>query len=288
MHAAVDDVHHRHRQDVGVGAADVAVQRDLQLVGGGLGDGQADAEDGVGAEAGLVVGAVELDQRGVDRPLLEARRAPRSSSAISPLTNADGAWHALAAVAVAAVAQLDRLVLAGGRAGRHRGPAPRAAVQQHLDLDRRVAPGVEDLAAHQLHDLAHRIDDRSRAPPREPAAHGPPTHRQAGDRHGRQQGHRQGGGADAGRRGLRRGHRRPHRVGARGDGRRARRRHRPRRPRRSRSTPARTPRCGRWWRRPPSALGGVDILVNSAAKPMGQAPPPKLRRRHRRRCSGTT
>ena len=69
--AAVDDVHHRHRQDVGVGAADVAVQRQLQLVGGGLGDGEADAEDGVGAEPGLVVGAVELDQRGVDEPLVE-------------------------------------------------------------------------------------------------------------------------------------------------------------------------------------------------------------------------
>ena len=34
------------------------------------------------------------------------------------------------------------------------------------------------------------------------------------------------------------------------------------------------------------ALGGVDILVNCAARPAGQAPPPEARRHHRRRCLG--
>ena len=71
VHAAVHDVHHRHWQHVGVRAADVAVQRDVQLVGGRLGDRQADAEDGVGAESGLVVGAVEVAQHGVDHALVE-------------------------------------------------------------------------------------------------------------------------------------------------------------------------------------------------------------------------
>ena len=85
MHATVDDVHHRHGQHVGVDTADVAVQRQLQLIGRRLGDGEAGAEDGVGAEAGLVVGAVEVEQRLVDQPLIE-RLGPRSSSAISPLT----------------------------------------------------------------------------------------------------------------------------------------------------------------------------------------------------------
>ena len=80
--AAVDDVHHRHGQHVGVGAADVAVQRQLQLVGGRPGDGEAGAEDGVGAEAGLVVGAVEVEQGLVDEPLVErlAARAARRRS----------------------------------------------------------------------------------------------------------------------------------------------------------------------------------------------------------------
>ena len=56
---------------MGVGAADVAVERQLDLVGGGRGDGQRHAEDGVGAEAALVVGAVEVEQDAVDLALVE-------------------------------------------------------------------------------------------------------------------------------------------------------------------------------------------------------------------------
>src|SRR5699024_11352435 len=68
--AAVEDVHHRHRQDVGVGPADVLVQRHAGGVGGGAGHGQGHTEDGVGSDGALVRGAVELDHRGVDVPLL--------------------------------------------------------------------------------------------------------------------------------------------------------------------------------------------------------------------------
>ena len=48
--AAVENVHHRHRQDVGVAAADIAVQRQVDGRGGGLGHGQRNAKNGVGAE----------------------------------------------------------------------------------------------------------------------------------------------------------------------------------------------------------------------------------------------
>ena len=101
--------------------------------------------------------------------------------------------------------------------------------------------------------------------------------RQAGDRHGRQQGHRQGRGADAGRRGLRRRRSPPAPAStleetaveiAAATGRARHADHR--RHRRGRVG------AGAGGRRPPSALGGVDILVNSAAKPLGQSPPPKL------------
>ena len=69
--AAVEHVHHRHRQHVRVRAADVAVQRQAQLVGRGLGHRQRHAEDGVGPEAGLVVGAVEVEHLLVDLALVE-------------------------------------------------------------------------------------------------------------------------------------------------------------------------------------------------------------------------
>ncbi len=79
VRAAVEDVHHRHRQQVGVGAADVAEQRQVGGLGGGPGDGERDAEDRVGAELGLVGGAVELEsspgRRGAGRRR-RARRAP--------------------------------------------------------------------------------------------------------------------------------------------------------------------------------------------------------------------
>src|SRR5436189_304734 len=51
MRAAVDDVHHRHRQDVGLGAADITVERQAGGVGRGLGHRQRNAENGIGAEA---------------------------------------------------------------------------------------------------------------------------------------------------------------------------------------------------------------------------------------------
>ena len=78
VRAAVEDVHHRHRQHVGVDAAEVAVERQLELVGRGLGHGQRHAEDGVGAEPGLVVGAVEVAQHAVDARAARARRARRA------------------------------------------------------------------------------------------------------------------------------------------------------------------------------------------------------------------
>src|SRR5437870_273107 len=58
---------------------------------------------------------------------------------------ADRGPHALTQVLRAAVAQLGRLELAGGGAGRHGRPPHRAGPQREFDLDRRVAPRVEDL-----------------------------------------------------------------------------------------------------------------------------------------------
>lgn len=59
VRATVDDVHERDRQRVRVRAAEVAEQRQVDRVGRGAGHGERGAEDGVRAEAGLVLGAVE-------------------------------------------------------------------------------------------------------------------------------------------------------------------------------------------------------------------------------------
>ena len=76
VRAAVEDVHHRHGQHVGVGAADVAVQRELELVGRRLGRRPATPRGGVGAEADSCCRC----RRGRSAPC----RRPRWSSASMP------------------------------------------------------------------------------------------------------------------------------------------------------------------------------------------------------------
>src|SRR5581483_3689643 len=96
------------------------------------------------AEPTLVVRAAEAAHRGVDTALVDRLQAyERAGRAVDDL--ADRGERTLGAVALAAVAQLDRLEPPGRRARRDDGPAPRAAVEEHPVLDGRVAAGVEDL-----------------------------------------------------------------------------------------------------------------------------------------------
>src|SRR5207248_915437 len=97
---------------------------------------------------------VEGDQLVVDGALVEGLQALDGIPDL-PVDVVDRVQHALAAVAVAAVPPLHRLVFARRRPRRHDGPALGAARQVDLDLDRGVAARVEDLPAHDLLDAAH-------------------------------------------------------------------------------------------------------------------------------------
>ena len=70
VRAAVEHVHHRHRQHVRRLAAEVAPQRQVLLGRRRPRGGERDAEDRVRAQARLVVGAVELDQLAVEPALV--------------------------------------------------------------------------------------------------------------------------------------------------------------------------------------------------------------------------
>ena len=129
---------------MGVGAADVPVQRQAALLGHRLGGGQRHAEDRVGAQPALGVGAVERAQLGVEHPLV-GRVEPGHRVADLAVHVGDRVLHALAAVARLAVAELDRLVRARAGAARYGRPAPGARHELDLNLNRRVAAGVEDL-----------------------------------------------------------------------------------------------------------------------------------------------
>ena len=83
VRAAVDDVHHRHRQDVRVRPADVAEQLQVGGLGGGLRHGQRDAEDRVRTEPALVPGCRR--GRSASGRWRAARRPPcRSARGRSP------------------------------------------------------------------------------------------------------------------------------------------------------------------------------------------------------------
>jgi hypothetical protein len=72
--ATVDDVHEGNGKNVGLlGAgkvADVGVERDTLLGGGGLGHSHGDAEDGVGTNLGLVGGTIELVKESINGGLV--------------------------------------------------------------------------------------------------------------------------------------------------------------------------------------------------------------------------
>ena len=137
------------------GAAEVAIERQAARLRRRLGRRQRHAEDGVGAEAGFVARAVELDQRRVDAALVLGIHAGKRVEDLG-VDRIDGLLDALAEVArLVAVAQLDRLVRARGGARRHRRAAHGAILQHDVDLDRRVAAAVEDFAADDVDDGGH-------------------------------------------------------------------------------------------------------------------------------------
>ena len=155
MFAAVDDVHHRHRQNAGRGAADIAEQGLAGEFGGRLGHGQGHAENGIGPKARFVRRAVHFNHGAVDADLFGGVIADEFLGNLA-IHSGDCFEHAFAhKTRLVAVALLIRLMRAGGGARRHRGAAHGTAFKIDVDLNRRVAPAVEDLAGVDVDDRAH-------------------------------------------------------------------------------------------------------------------------------------
>ncbi|MPN07189.1 hypothetical protein SDC9_154455 [bioreactor metagenome] len=70
VHASVDDVHHRHRHQIGIQAAQITPERDHEVIRRRARRRQRNAERRVGAEADLVERTVKFDHRIVDQRLL--------------------------------------------------------------------------------------------------------------------------------------------------------------------------------------------------------------------------
>jgi len=76
---------------------------------------------------------------------------------------APGLLDSLAAIARAAVAQLDRLMGTGGGTGGHCGAAEGTVLQPHIHLDGGIAAAVEDLPGRDVNDCDHPMKASQRA-----------------------------------------------------------------------------------------------------------------------------
>ena len=113
MGSTVDDVHHRDWKHVAVGSADVAVERNVKVVGGGVSDSEGNTEDGVCSEVALGSGAVKFDHSLINSPLLKAGHSDDFRSDLL-VDVGDSLENALSAVALrVSVTKLKSLVLAG-------------------------------------------------------------------------------------------------------------------------------------------------------------------------------
>ena len=144
--AAVEDVHERHGERAGERATEVAVERHTELVGGSVRRGHREAEDGVGAELVLVVGAVEVTEDLVELHLVCSGEADDGGGE-NLFDVADGLENALAEEALlVAIAELDGLALARGGARGDGCATGRARQKGDIDLNGGVATGVENFA----------------------------------------------------------------------------------------------------------------------------------------------
>jgi hypothetical protein len=155
VHAAVQDVHHRHGQEVRCSGACQFAEVDVQRLaaGGCRGSccGHGDSQQGVRAEPALGRRSVQRDQAAVEGTLIEGL-SPESLGDLG-VDVTDGGLDAFPEVPVRiAVAQFERFALAGRGAGRDR-RAPERRSRPEVDFNCWIAAGIENLPCVYARDL---------------------------------------------------------------------------------------------------------------------------------------
>ncbi|MBA7695625.1 hypothetical protein ES703_104257 [subsurface metagenome] len=115
MLAAIDDIHHGDRQGILFRLpGEVGVERQAGGIGGGVGDGQGDPQDGVGAQAALVGGPIQVDHGSIQSGLIQGITTVDCPGQLA-VHMANGLAHPFSQVAAfVAVAQLHRFMFPGG------------------------------------------------------------------------------------------------------------------------------------------------------------------------------
>ena len=147
MRSAVNNVHHRNRKNVGVGPADVAVERNVQGFGRRLRRRKGNAKNRVGSKLALCGSSVKGEHFHVQRALLKNVEAfERGGDDLVHVFH--GLKNALSAVArLVAVAHFKRFVLSGARSAGNGGAAKNAVFQDNVHFNCGVSARVDYLAA---------------------------------------------------------------------------------------------------------------------------------------------
>ena len=149
MCAAAEDLDFGKRQGVHGQTAEMPPQGHARRRRRRLRHRHRGGDQGVAAEARLVVRAVQLNQQRVDRrlvvgiPVLERR-------CDLVVDCGQSAGYVIAAESVAPVPAVDGLARSGRRAGGRDGAARPAARQRHTDLDSRTATRIPHPAANHI------------------------------------------------------------------------------------------------------------------------------------------
>ena len=155
MRAAIDDVHHRHRQGHVAAVGQVLPQRLLLRGGHGMGIGQRNPQQRVRTQAALVLGAVQIDQAAVQAFLVGGIEALQRGGDRG-IDVGHSVAHALAQVTgLVAVTQFHGFLGAGRGARRHRGTTERAVLEDDFGFQRGVATAVEDFTGVDAADRGH-------------------------------------------------------------------------------------------------------------------------------------
>ena len=155
MRAAIDDVHHRRRQNAGIGSTHISVEGHSRALGSSFCKCHGDAQNRIRAEAGLVFRSIQIDHQHVDHALFGC---VQTSQFVEDFTihGVNGLQHALAEITrLVPITLFMGLIRTRRSARRDCRAAERAIFQRHINFDGWVASAIQDFPGMDVDDLAH-------------------------------------------------------------------------------------------------------------------------------------
>ncbi len=149
----IDDVHHRYWHLVGGIWSEVTVERSLLLIGCGMSRSHRYRQQRIGAQAPLVLGAIQIDHDLVHL-LLGSHILALQRIVDLAIDVGNRLQHPLATVtALVTITQLNRFTRAGRGTGGDRSAPHRTGGGGYIDFNRGISTGINNLASYDLANL---------------------------------------------------------------------------------------------------------------------------------------